>query len=61
MYLLYFAVIRLSFYVYKSAGVYSSLINNMNLSKNLYSLSCIGMNVVSIIKGVLSLLTEGAV
>lgn len=60
MYLLYFAVLRLSLNLYSGVGVYSSFINKMSLSKQLYSLSYIGMNIVSMIKDVLTIVaTEG--
>jgi|GEM_PF-6254561 len=58
MYLIYFAVIRLRLNLYKRIGAYSSFIHNMNLSKQLYSFSCISMNVVSMIKDVLIILEE---
>ena len=61
MYLLYFAVLRLSLNLYKGVGVYSSFINKMNLSKQLYSLSYIGMNIVSMIKDVLTIIAEAGV
>jgi len=59
MYLIYFAVIRLSLNLYKSAGSHSSLGNNMNLSKQLYSFSCVSMNIISMIKCVLTIIDGG--
>jgi len=58
MYLLYFAVLKLSSNFYKGVGVYFLFIKNMNLSKQLYSLSYIGMNIVSMIKDVLIIVEE---
>jgi len=59
MYLIYFAVIRLSLNFYKVIGTASLLINNMNLSKQLYSFSCVSMNIISMIKGVLTIIDGG--
>jgi len=59
MYLFYFAVLRLSLNLYKGTGAYSSFINNMSLSKQMYSLSYVGMNIVSMIKDVLTIIAEG--
>jgi len=58
MYLLYFAVLNFSLNLYKGIGAYSSFIHNMSLSKQLYSFSCISMNVASMIKDVLIILEE---
>jgi len=58
MYLLYFAVLKLSSNFYNGVGVYSSFIKNMNWSKKLYSLSYISMNVISIIKDMLIIVEE---
>jgi len=59
MCLIYFVALKLSLNVYEGMSVFSSLINNLKLSKQLCSLSYFSMNVVSMIKDVLTILEGG--
>jgi len=59
MYLIYFAVIRLRLNLYKVMNIGLSLINNIHLGRQVYSLSCVSMNIISMIKGVLTIIEGG--
>jgi len=58
MYLFYFVALKLSLNTYKGMSDFSSLINNLKLSKQLCTLSYFSMNVVSMIKDVLIIVEE---
>jgi len=59
MYLLYFVALRLSLNLYKVMNVGLSLINNIHLGKQVYSLSCVIMNIISVIKCALTMIDGG--